>query len=102
MMLTDKSSEESRWGKWWNLTKNYFMDVGHVYLDFAGPLLLMIAANMAIDSQDKERFGLSWLYYTSLKSDQERETKFPPHEPSSAAQRRRVEAASAADAIASI
>ncbi|CCW71368.1 unnamed protein product [Phytomonas sp. Hart1] len=102
MMLTGKGGEKSRWSKVWYSTKSYFTNVCRVYLDFAGPLLLLVAVNMAIDSQDKERFGLGWLYCTGLKSDQEREVKFPPHEPSSAAQRRRVEAASAVDAVASL
>ncbi|KPA76031.1 putative mitochondrial hypothetical protein [Leptomonas pyrrhocoris] len=79
----------------WGFTKSYATHVGQTYLEFLGPLLLLVAVNMAVDAHDNERFGLGWLYCTSLKDDRVREEKFPSYEPSSVAQRRRSEAANA-------
>ncbi|KPI84545.1 hypothetical protein ABL78_6407 [Leptomonas seymouri] len=79
----------------WDFTKTYATHVGQAYLEFLGPLLLMVAVNMAVDVHDNERFGLGWLYCTSLKDDRVREEKLPSYEPSSVAQRRRSEAANA-------
>lgn len=81
----------------WGFTKSYVTHVGQTYLEFLGPLLLLVAVNMAVDAQDNERFGLGWLYNTSLKDDRIREEKFPAYEPSSVAQRRRSEAANAVE-----
>lgn len=79
----------------WGFTKSYVKHVGQTYLELLGPMLLLVAVNMAVDARDNERFGLGWLHLTSLKDDRVREEKFPSYEPSSAAQRRRNEAANA-------
>jgi hypothetical protein len=86
---------ESTAHKLWGFTKSYVQHVGEAYLSFVGPLLLLVAVNMAVDAHDNERFGLGWLYCTSLKDDRVREEKFPSYEPTSQAQRRRSEAANA-------
>ncbi|CBZ24412.1 conserved hypothetical protein [Leishmania mexicana MHOM/GT/2001/U1103] len=92
---------ESTARRLWGFAKSYVTHVGHAYLEFLGPLLLLVAVNMAVETHDSERFGLGWLYCTSLKDDRVREEKFPSYEPSSAAQRRRSEAASAVEYAAS-
>lgn len=92
---SDKQAQETRLRRLWGWTKSYVQRVGYVYIDFVGPLLLLVAVNMAVDAQDKERFGLGWLHSTSLKDDRVREEQFPAYEPTSAAQRRRADAANA-------
>ncbi|AIN96157.1 hypothetical protein LPMP_100870 [Leishmania panamensis] len=92
-----KDGGESTVRRLWGFTKSYVKHVGHAYLEFFGPLLLLVAVNMAVETHDNERFGLGWLYCTSLKDDRVREEKFPSYEPCSAAQRRRSEAANAVE-----
>ncbi|KAG5485013.1 hypothetical protein LSCM1_07093 [Leishmania martiniquensis] len=96
-----KDGEESTAHRLWGFTKSYVKHVGSAYLEFLGPLLLLVAVNMAVETHDSERFGLGWLYCTSLKDDRVREEKFPSYEPSSTAQRRRSEAANAVEYAAS-
>lgn len=81
----------------WGATASYIKNVGKVYIHFIPPMVMMIVLNMAVDSRDKERFGLGWLYCTGLKDDRLREEKFPQFEPSSIAQKRRMDAANALD-----
>ncbi|KAK7194608.1 Archaic translocase of outer membrane 12 kDa subunit [Novymonas esmeraldas] len=90
-----KEGAESTAHRLWGFTTSYAKHVGSVYLDFLGPLLLLVAVNMAVEARDNERFGLGWLHCTSLKDDRVREERFPSYEPGSAAQRRRSEAANA-------
>lgn len=99
-MLVSKSTEEGSGAWWrgvWSFTQRYVEHVGHAYLDFVGPMLLLFAVNMAVDSTDKERFGLGWLHCASLPNDRVREEELPAHDPSSAAQHRRLEAAKAVE-----
>ncbi|KAG5510327.1 hypothetical protein JKF63_07655 [Porcisia hertigi] len=95
-----KDGGESTVHRLLGFTASYVKNVGKAYLDFLGPLLLLVAVNMAVDTRDNERFGLGWLYCTSLKDDRVREEKFPSYEPSSAAQQRRSEAANAVEYVA--
>lgn len=98
MLLRNKSDEEeSKWDKYWAFAKSYVKNVFNVYLDFVGPALLIMVASQVFDDVDKERFGLGWLYVTSLKDDRAREEKFPAYEPGTSLERRRMEAANAVD-----
>ncbi|KEG05721.1 hypothetical protein DQ04_18981010 [Trypanosoma grayi] len=101
MMLESAVSEkESRLSSFFRWTKSYVKHVGAAYLDFAVPVALFFVFNMALDVQDTERFGLAWMHYTSIDNTQEREEKFPAYEPNSAAQRKRLAAASTTEYVA--
>ncbi|EPY15734.1 hypothetical protein STCU_11801 [Strigomonas culicis] len=91
------TSEETTAERLWDFTRKYVVNVGQAYLSFVGPLMLILVAGAALGAQDKEDFGLRWLRCASIDTDREREEKFPQHEPTTAAQRRRNEAAKAAE-----
>jgi len=94
-----KLTETSNLSKVWNFTKTYLLHLGVVALEVAIPLSILVAVSGAADVRDPERFGLSWLHWTRLNSDLERETAYPSHEPSSKAQKNRLEAARAVESF---
>ncbi|KAH9598301.1 hypothetical protein LSM04_000694 [Trypanosoma melophagium] len=103
MMIDSGSAKnESRWAAPWRSLKSYVSHVGSVYLSFAAPMALFFVFNMAMDTQDPERFGLAWLHYSGMEDEQEREAKFPAYEPGSAPQRKRVAAANATEYVAAV
>lgn len=91
--------ETSKLSKVWNFTKTYFLHLGVVALEVAIPLVTLVAVSGAADVRDPERFGLSWLHWTRLNNDLERETMYPSHEPCSKAQKNRLEAAQAVESL---
>ncbi len=88
----------------WSFLKSYAVTVGHVFLEFAMPLALFLAFNAAAESQlrDNERIGLAWMKYAAMDDPREREAKFPAYAPNSDTQRRRMQQAEAADAMAKV
>lgn len=83
----------------WNFAKAYALHLGVVALEIAIPLIMLVAVSGASDVRDPERFGLSWLHWTRLGNDLERETMYPSHEQSSKAQKNRMEAARAVEGL---
>lgn len=80
--------------------KTYLIHLGLVALEIAIPIMMVFTVGASLDTQDPERFGLGWLHWTRQESDLERETLFPAYEPSSRAQRNRLEAARASESLA--
>nr|CCC92190.1 conserved hypothetical protein [Trypanosoma congolense IL3000] len=87
------AKDESAWIKVWNLTKAYGKRVASVYSSFIFPAGLILAYNVAMFTQDTERFGLAWMHYSGMEDEEERERKFPAYEPGSVPQRKRLAAA---------
>lgn len=101
-LLQDADSnfgEASKLSKLLAFTKSYLLHLGVVALELAIPLATLVAVSGAADVRDPERFGLSWLHWTRLNSDLERETMYPSHELSSKAQKNRLEAAQAVESF---
>jgi hypothetical protein len=69
---------------WWDKTKTYCTRVVGCYLEFAVPVAILLAFNVAAasNSSDVEKNSLLWLHAASM-SDEERDSKFPVHEPGS-------------------
>ena len=66
------------WKAW---AKSYVSNVTTAYLDFAVPVAIFLAFNIAAaaNASDPEKTALLWLHYTQTPEEQ-RDAKFPSHE----------------------
>lgn len=79
--------------------KSYAAHLLVVAVHVAIPLGMFLSISAAVDGRDQEKFGIEWLQWSRLDSDVARETTFPAYEPTSRAQRHRLEAAQTAEHV---
>ncbi|CUG90909.1 transmembrane protein, putative [Bodo saltans] len=98
------SESQSFWSRAWSVTSTYAKNVGAAYLEFVVPVAIFLVFNASAGGslRDNERIGLSWLHYSQIEDDVERENKFPAHKPDSVEQRKRTQAAHTAKAATSV
>lgn len=102
--MSSSDSQASFWSRAWSATSTYAKHVGAAYLEFAVPVAVFLVFNASAGAslRDNERIGLSWLHYSQIEDDVERESKFPAHKPESGEQKKRMQAAHTAKAAGNV